>query len=234
MARRALDGFRALLAHPSARFLRDVTIGDIGARDQAYDLFAAALPSTVRSISVGDHGRPRNQTSYMWREISLPPRVEELRLECLVGKLVAFPSERLRTLAFGDEFFSPMAELEKIPVFPSLEELRFTAKDLGFRCALLDPARVPRLRKLTVHEAGDTVAMVLAASKLLGQLDEVTLRGKIDDHGAEQLAAAPDLDHLKILDLGGNKIDEVVLDRKLRGRPFELRAGGQRWSPTGE
>jgi uncharacterized protein (TIGR02996 family) len=234
----ALPAFRSLLAHPSARFLRDLTLGDIGPRAQEYAPFLVELPRTLRSISVGDHGRRRSETYYGWSEPALPPRVEKIRVECLVKRLAGLPTERLRALSFGDEYFSPVEELCRIPVFPVLEELEITADGSRWHYykhhKIFDPARVPRLRKVIVHDAGDGVAMDLADSKLLGQLDEVVLHGGVADEGAERLAAVPELDRLKVLDLGGNKISDSVLDKKLRGRPFELRAGGQRWSPTGE
>jgi hypothetical protein len=220
-----LPAFRALLAHPSARFLRDLEIGDRGADRESYAPFLDGLPRTLRSIHLGRGVRAGDRTLYRFIELALPPRLESIRIECNVHRIAALPSERLRSLSFGDGFFAPVESLATLSM-PVLEELALRVDDAAWPGhggeGLFDPARVPALRRLSLFGAGTNVCGSLADSGLFRQLEVLRLSGaSLLDREVDTLLERG-LDRLKTLVLASSFISRESIS-KLSYRPFQLR-----------
>jgi uncharacterized protein (TIGR02996 family) len=209
-----LDEYRALLAHPSARFLRELVIGDLGPDVMYDDPFLEGLPRTLRSIDL--------ERDQICAELALPA-LEEIRIEGSVHKIVALPTEKLRRLSLGNTFFAPVEHLARL-TFPALEELELCVVDTAWARQGGDRifARVPALRRLTLSQAGYHMCVSIAGAGLLGQLEVLRLEDSSLPREAVDLLLERGLDRLKTVELSRCFISSESF-RKLADRPFQLR-----------
>jgi uncharacterized protein (TIGR02996 family) len=217
-----------LLAHPSARFIQELTIG-LPSNDGDTDYndvikaIAKAAPKALRSLFLGDFRYP-DDTEISWSKLGkvslLYPAVPQLRSLRLRGGDLNLGKVDLPELR---EFIVESGGLQRSTVksiaaasWPKLERLEvwFGSEDYGAGGdeddiqPILDGKGLPQLKHLGLCNAGFSqgLARVLPKSKVLRQLESLDLsKGTLMDEDAEVLAAnAAAFKHLKHLDLSEN------------------------------
>jgi uncharacterized protein (TIGR02996 family) len=225
------EAVREIFAHPSGRFIRELTIGlSRHDPDQIYqpilDAIAAAKPPCLESLFVGDYRYP-DQTEISWTEIgdvgavlAAAPRLRELRVQ---GGGIALsqvsPSLRSLTMHAGG---LPGATVRAIGEgsWPKLEQLTLwlgedeyggdaTLEDLN---GIFEGRNFPSLRELGLANSMFTgqIAQALRSAPILPRLERVDLsKGTLDDEEAQVLLAGS-LRHLRELNLADNFLAESV------------------------
>jgi len=238
-----------LLDHPSARFLRELTVGIVRFSDNSYDGIAKLLGKrhlpALRSLYLGDFSGEDTETS--WSQLgnlqpiyAAVPNLRSLRLcsgSMNLGKILHPTLERFEVTTGGLDPKSARAIASA--VWPSLRTLSLmigqeryggtaTAKDLR---PILAGDNLPRLRHLGLKnlEFTDDLIEPLAVSKILPQLEVLDLGlGTLSDEGVRRLYRYQKaFQHLARLDISSNFVSKDGL--KLLGTlKIPLEVGRQR------
>ncbi|MBZ4415812.1 WGR domain-containing protein [Myxococcus sp. RHSTA-1-4] len=221
-----------LLAHPSARFLQELSLGlaDNEGENEYGDLIrliAKAAPKALRKLFIGDFVFP-DDTEISWTHVGnvaplykALPQLRSLHLrggDVSLGK-VDLPELREFTVETGG---LPRPAVKSIAAahWPKLERLEvwFGAEEYGAGGEvshiqpILDATGLPELKHLGLCNAEFTDALcdALPKSKVLKQLETLDLsRGTLTDKGAEVLVAnAAAFKHLKHLDVTQNLLSD--------------------------
>lgn len=223
----------AVLAQPSARFVREFALGEVWMQEDyegpdqgvAIDAIAAApCAKTIRVIEVfgGDHdiSGVSLDASNLWKAC---PNLEEVTLfagQLTVGN-IDFPN--------GRKFAAQTGGLDKSDLecmteanWPNLEDLEiwFGAEEYGANCdveglgPILRGEGLLKLKRLALKnsEFGDDICKALASAPITKQLEELDLTmGIIGDDGARALVGAKErLANLKTLSIAGYFSDDVA------------------------
>ncbi|QSQ27473.1 WGR domain-containing protein [Pyxidicoccus parkwayensis] len=228
------ETLKLLLAHPSARFLQELTIGladNEGENEYGaiIRIIAKSAPGTLRKLFIGDFVFP-DDTEISWTHVGN-----------VVPLYKAFPGLRSLHLRGGEptfgkidlpelrEFIMETGGLDRGSVkaiaaanWPKLQKLEvwFGSENYGASGELkhiqpiLDATGLPELKHLGLCNAEFTneLAAALPKSKVLPQLETLDLsRGTLTDEGAAVLLAnAAAFKHLKRLDLSLNLLSTKV------------------------
>lgn len=234
-----------LLAHPAARFLRELRIGGLGPDEHDYGEVIEALirgcPATLRTLSLVD--LPAGDPALVFANLAdvtpllaAMPLLEEL---CLAGPHIELRSlalPKLRRLAVATSDPDVLLALAKAEL-PALEALELSAGDAELPAAALAKvlAAAWPVRRLAITRTANTDALVpyVVKSKLLPQLAALDLSGgKLSDAGAGVLVAGKaKLEHLAALDVSGNTLSATAV-RQLAGVCASVRADDQRAAPA--
>jgi uncharacterized protein (TIGR02996 family) len=241
-----------LLAHPSARFLQELTLGPVcGLSGHDFQphirIIAKAAPRALRTLLVGDFDAPGNDwpisSSLVGDLTSLYPALPQLRSLQLVGTgiglgdidLPELREFRLESTALSLEAVRSIARAS----WPKLERLEvwFGSRASGAEGGvddlqpLLGARGMPELRHLGLCNAEFTDALceALPESKVLKQLRTLDLsKGTMTDAGAEKLVAnATAFAHLQRLDVTQNQIGARAAERLAKLCP-DVQFGYQR------
>ena len=229
--REAAAALAALLALPSSRFLRHLTIESVpfvrGDRDLGPFLDAVAAagqarPLLLRSLFIGQDASPWT-IGPIAGVLGACPELRHLTLRAGELSLGAIAHPQLR--AFGIEGHrltrQNVAEL-RAATWPRLEqlELSFHSRDLPIGCdardlaALFDGDNLPSLRHLGVLAcpSADDVVRALAESRLLRRLSTLDLSGGALSHAGVAAMARSRLSfsHLARLELVHNRLDAAA------------------------
>jgi uncharacterized protein (TIGR02996 family) len=247
---------KALLLHPSGRFLRELTIGmpqSNGENDYAevIEALAEALQKlggskTLQRLFIGDFEYP-DQSEISWTHLhDVSPvlkhlkHLRSLRLRGASLKLgkVDLPELREFTVETGG---LPLAAVKSIAAakWPKLERLEvwFGSHNYGGEGGvediqpILDGKGLPALKHLGLRNAEftDDLCAVLPRAKVLPQLETLDLSmGAMSDEGARVLAEnAKAFAHLKSLDVSRNTLTDDGQQRLEQLGP-NVSAGNQR------
>lgn len=220
---------KALLSHPSARFLRELTLGIPNFESgSSYDgviraIVEAGGSRSLRSLFIGDFRYP-GETEISWTLVgdveplyAVLPRLSSLRLrggEVSLGK-IRLPELREFVMETGG---LPLAAVKSIAraQWPNLErmEVWFGNRNYGAEGGvsdirpILEGKGLPKLRSLGLCNTDftDRLCRALPDAPVLPQLESLDLSmGTMSDRGAELLAAsAKAFRHLRRLDVSDN------------------------------
>jgi uncharacterized protein (TIGR02996 family) len=221
---------KQLLALPSGRFLRELTLGMADFEENSYHAVIDALAEvgcpTLEKLFIGDFNYP-DDTEISWTQLgSIEPLYKALpHLRSLkvcggsleLGKAVNLPELREFTVETGG---LPIGAVKAIAQsnWPKLERLEvwFGAENYGAGGGvediqpLLEGKNLPKLKHLGLCNAEFTneLCQVLHQAKILKQLETLDLSmGTMTDEGAAALAAnAAAYKHLKHLDVTRNML----------------------------
>ncbi|MCP3142631.1 WGR domain-containing protein [Pyxidicoccus xibeiensis] len=228
---------KELLAHPSARFLRELTIGMAHFDDENnYGDVVGALTEaltdlggskTLQNLFIGDFEYP-DDTEISWSHLTdvsallkQLPGLLSLRLRGASLELgsIVLPELREFTVETGGLALSAVKSIASAN-WPKLERLEvwFGSDNYGGEGGvediqpILDAKGLPHLKHLGIcnSEFTDELAKVLPRSKLLPQLEALDLsKGTLSDEGARILAEnASAFAHLKSLDVTENTLTD--------------------------
>jgi len=230
-----------LLAHPAARFLRELRIGGLGPGVHEYvDVIAEIIrgcPSTLRVLSLVD--LPPGSAELVFANLAdvtplleATPLLEELRLAGNQVHLGAVELPKLRRLAVATSDADVLLAISKAKL-PSLETLQLSSGDAPMPATALSKVLGASwsLRRLAITRTANTDELVpwLVKSPLLPALSWLDLSGgKLSDAGAGLLALArPKLEHLEWLDLSGNTLSPAGV-KQLANLGRQVRLDNQR------
>lgn len=242
------------LAHPSAKFLRELDLGLTSSEGDAnYDGCIRALTKhgplpSLRRMTIGDFEFPE-QSEISWVSVGdvgrlwpLLPGLLQLTLQGAGIELGTPRSASLRTLVIHTGGLSRTAgESLGRAELPGLErlELWFGTKNYGGSCtraqaqAILQNPTFAGLRSLALANAdfADDVALVVSQAQLPAKLEVLDLSmGTMTDGGAERLLARADaLARLTLLDLSSNFLSPEICARVQAALP-NARVNGQKQS----
>jgi len=212
---------RALLSHPSARFLRSLALGPLGTRAYDYSGLVRAIAKRghplLAELHVGDFGPSDSElvttaagdVTVLFASL---PALEKLTLHAGGLSLTApIAHARLRelsltTLELWENEVDALVEAD----LPALETLALRTEAVGFTSHQLAHLRAafPNLRRLVVPNTRKTSQLMVAllGSPLLAHLQELDLSGgDLDDRAAsEMMWQREKLHHLRKLDVGGS------------------------------
>lgn len=218
-------GLRDLLGHPSARFLHALSLPAPEEDDwrPILETFAEGGERPLRMLFLG------RDSTFGWKGDlgTIWPVLPHLRcLELIGGNMVigdlarpSLPSLRelvITTSALSHETMRaigarPWPELEKLEIWFGERRCTSTLADLK---PLLDGDHFPRLRHLALRNCGfvDRLCSALAEAKITRQLSVLDLSlGALTDRGVDALLAARrSFEHLAVLDLHHNYLDEAL------------------------
>jgi uncharacterized protein (TIGR02996 family) len=230
-----------LLAHPAARFLRELRIGGLGPDEHDYadviEEILRGLPSTLRVLSLVDlpPGSPQlvfANLADVTPLLAATPLLEELRLAGNHVQLHTLELPKLRRLAVATSDPAVLATLAMADL-PALEALELSSGDAPMPAdALAKVLGAPwSVRRLAITRTANTDELVpwIVKSALLPKLASLDLSGgKLSDAGAGALTLArPKLEHLEHLDLSGNALSPTAV-RQLAGVCASVRLDDQR------
>ncbi len=219
-----------LLAHPSAQFLRAITLGALGDTNtfsylKLVSVIAKARPPLLQEVFVGDFTPAQMELAFtkLGNVSPLVSSLADLRRLVLRGSLrfeSAIKHARLEHLAITATEL-PLQTLDRIATatLPALRTLELAAPGLELPTDLLDHILggtwFPSLERLALDQTIRTPALLeaLLRSPLIGRLKELALRdGDLADPAVIQLTQhAARWGHLRVLDLGGNRISTAAL-----------------------
>jgi uncharacterized protein (TIGR02996 family) len=246
------EGVKKLLALPSARFLRELTIGMVSFDgDNSYDDVVTAIAKgggwpTLESLFLGDFEYP-DENEISWTNVGdieplykVLPRLRSLKLRGGSEELgkIHLPELREFTVESGG---LPLEAVRSIASahWPRLERLEvwFGMENYGAGGGvediqpILDGKGLPNLKYLGLKnfEFGSELCEALPQAKILAQLETLDLsKGTITDEDAEVLAAnAAAFKHLKRLDLTENLLTDEGARRLAKLCP-DVARGNQR------
>jgi hypothetical protein len=234
-----------LLAHPAARFLRELRIGGLGPDVHDYaeviDEIIRGCPSTLRVLSLVD--LPPGSAELVFANLAdvtplleATPLLEELRLAGNHVRLGKLDLPKLRRLAVATSDPDVLLTLSKASL-PALETLQLSSGDAPMPAtALAKILGAPwSARRLAITRTANTDELVpwLVKSALLPKLSWLDLSGgKLSDAGAGMLLLAkPKLEHLEWLDLSGNALSPAAV-KQLAGVCASMRLDNQRAAAT--
>jgi uncharacterized protein (TIGR02996 family) len=213
---------RAALAHPSARFLRSLSLGPLGTRAYVYTSIVAAIAKrpipSLAELRIGDFTPMEGDfTTARAGEITplfaAAPALEKLTIRAgdftIAGPLY---HTKLRELTLvTTQLAEPDATALVDAVLPALETLIVQSSRITFTTAQLLRLRgaFPKLRRLVLPNTVGTGALVraLIGSALLAHLEELDLSGgDLDDKTAsEMMGEREQFERLRTLSVGGSK-----------------------------
>ncbi|NMO21885.1 WGR domain-containing protein [Pyxidicoccus fallax] len=222
-----------LLAHPSARFLQELTLGpttdgEVHDYEDLIERLVKAAPASLRKLFIGDFDFGPDEWEFSWGNLgdlsslyAALPGLRSLRLRGQAEKLGKMDLPELREFTLESTSL-PRDEVKAIAAakWPKLErlELWFGAEDEGavadvkYLQPILDGTGLPELKHLGLCNAEFTNALceALPKSKVLKQLETLDLsRGTMNDEGAERLLKhAEAFQHLKRLDVTQNLLGD--------------------------
>ena len=234
----------SLLDEPSARFLRDLTVGIVQTVDNSYDAVIREIGRrprpALRSLFLGDFDS--EQTEISWSSVGdltklcgACDRLERLTLKSgsmnlgKPGQLV-FPRLRELTVITGGLSKESLKAIVAAHL-PSLETLQLYLGTENYGCnlkrkdvdALLASERLPRLTRLGLvnSELADELCAVLHLSPLVAQVKQLDLSlGTLSDAGVSTLTTyAKGLAHLDKLDLGRSYVSPAVAKQLQKALP---------------
>ncbi|MCP3102331.1 WGR domain-containing protein [Myxococcus sp. K15C18031901] len=225
------ETLKKLLAHPSARFLRSLTVGMVDMDgENSYDDVTEVIAKggarpTLQSLFLGDFEYP-DETEISWSHINdvsalyeVLPNLRSLRLRggsTELGK-VDLPELREFIVESGGLPLSAVKSIASAK-WPKLEKLEiwFGSDNYGAEGGvediqpILDGKGLPSLKKLGLcnSEFTDALANALPKAKVLPQLEQLDLsKGTLSDTGAQVLADnAAAFKHLKHMDFRENTL----------------------------
>lgn len=235
------------LAHPSAKFLRELDIGLTSGDGQ--DSYAGCihaltrhgpLPS-LRRMTLGDFEYP-DESEISWVQVGdvgglwpLLTGLEQLKLQGASIILGTPRSTSLRTLLLHTGGLPEVAgDSLGLAELPNLEHLEvwFGSENYGGTCLgehareILDNRSFKQLRRLALANAffADDIAIEVARAKLPPKLAVLDLSmGTMTDEGAERLlASAKSLRRLTTLDLSRNYLSPAMCERLQSALPNVL------------
>jgi uncharacterized protein (TIGR02996 family) len=240
----------ALLSSPSARFLRELTVGLASSEgendyDDVIKVIARSAPRTLRSLFIGDFTSDETELSWsnmgnaapLWKAL---PGLREVKLRSgsmTLGTL-ELPECRRFVVETGGLSRASMKSIAQA-TWPRLEvlEVWFGSESYGAECTVKDVQPVLEgkglgsLKELGLMNAEFTADLVkvLPGSKVLPQLTRLDLSmGTLADPEVDTvLAAQPALAHLRELDLSENLLSEGAVERLRAMGPF-VKADNQR------
>jgi predicted DNA-binding WGR domain protein len=241
--------FEELLDHPSARFMRELTVGLIDFEENSYDTIAKLIGKrhlpALRSLYVGDFSY--EETELSWSHLgkfepvyAAVPNLTHLHVRSgsmNLGKIVHPALEHFEVTTGGLEAKS--ARAIGSAVWPSLRSLSImvgreryggttSLKDLK---PILAGENLPRLQSLGLKnlEFTDDLIEPLALSKILPQLEVLDLSmGTLSDEGIRRLYRYQKaFQHLAKLDIGDNFVTKDGL-KLLRTLKIPAEVGKQR------
>jgi uncharacterized protein (TIGR02996 family) len=200
----ALDG---LLGHPSARFLRELTVGIVSYEDNGYGRILKVIGKhqlpTLRTLILGDFYS--EETELNWSQIGdvtplykAAPNLESLTLRSGGIKLGTIDLPKLKELhILTGELDKAAFKSIATAKWPSLERITLQlGEELAFKIAELQPIfdgkLFPKLKHLGLGNSpqGDEIAQAIAVSKIAPQLESIDMSdGTMGDVGALALAA---------------------------------------------
>jgi hypothetical protein len=212
-----------LLAHPAARFLRELRIGALGEDVHDYadviEEIIRGCPSTLRVLSLVD--LPPGSAEVVFANLAdvtallaATPLLEELRLAGNQVELRAIELPKLRRLAVATYDPAVLAALAASQL-PALESLELSSGDAAMPAAPLVKVLAAELpvRRLAITRTANTDELVPHVVKWLANLEALDLSGgKLSDAGAATLLAQkPKLAHLTSLDLSRNTLSPKLV-----------------------
>ena len=225
-------GLRALLTHPSARFLHVLSIG--APPDNAWEPVISALTETerpFRTLLLGESNAttsdPRPAFGPLGDLSSLWPALPDLRcLELRGGAMtvghVELPELRELVIQTAALQRQTLASIVSSHSWPRLEKLELWFGDRLCTCTLsdltplLDGASFPALHHLALRNCAfvDRVCQALAGATIARQLRvlDLSLGALTEAGGHALLAARPALSSLAVLDLHHHHIGRGVVD----------------------
>lgn len=235
------DVVAQLLAHPSARFLSDLSVlavdrdrwgRPLGTFVEVVDRIAAARPAALRRLQLGDPGYGVAQLGSLE---PLWPALPQLRELVAHGELAlgdgALPELRRVSLAPASLRRRAAAQLARA-AWPRLEELHITfggyphaiARELS---AFVARADLPHLAHLALvgYQVCDELVEALVGSPVLARLRVLELpHGVLSERGARTLLAhAGAFAHLARLDLTGSaQLARATFTRLRRALPSTI------------
>lgn len=242
----------ALMKHPSAKFIQELTIGMVDFEGENYygstiaKLAEAGPRPTMRKIYIGDFEFP-DETEISWTGVSGVnalwqnyPNLEEVTLqagEMEIGDIHLPKLKKLSVITGGlDEGSQKQLAKAKLP---ELEELTvwFGREDYGFSGGidaiggLLEGKNTPKLKHLGLMNAEftDDIVRALPGSGILKQLESLDLSmGTLRGAGLQAMLDNKDaFKHLRKLDLSANFLsDEECAQAKELAQ--EVMAGRQK------
>jgi len=252
-----LEQLEALIAHPSARLLEDLTLGLISLDDPDYDgaleILAAAGPRpALRRLFIGDFVYP-DEMEMSWTSIGdlsplypLYPELRELTLQAgdfTLGE-IALPKLRsfeLRTGGLRRECIESACRAS----WPRLERLVLWLGDAGYGAEgtindlepILAAEGLPQLRELGLMncELTDEICERLPGAAVAGLIERLDLSmGTMSDAGARALAAGREaFGRLERLDVSMNYLTDAGV-QALRGLCPSVIVGEQQEGDEGE
>lgn len=230
-----------LLAHPAARFLRELRIGALGRDEHDYagviEEIVRGCPSTLRVLSLVD--LPPGSAELVFASLAdvtpllaATPLLEELRLAGQHVQLRALDLPKLRRFAVATADPGVLLALAQASL-PALEALQLSSGDAPMPAPALGEVLAARwpVRQLAITRTANTDELVpwIVKARLLPGLAALDLSGgKLTDTGAGLLAMAkPKLQHLERLDLSGNTLTPSGV-RQVAGLCRDVRVDHQR------
>ena len=213
-----------LLAHPAARFLRELRIGSLGEDVHDYadviEEIIRGCPSTLRVLSLVD--LPPGSAALVFADLAdvtpllaATPLLEELRLAGSKVELAALALASLKRLAIATSDPKVLATLASAKL-PALESIQLSSGGEPLLASALAKVLSPtwRVAQLAITRTANTDELVphILRSPLLSELRTLDLSGgKLSDRGAEFLVAGrAKLAHLEHLDLSGNTLTQTA------------------------
>ena len=214
-----------LLAHPSARFLRELRIGSLGPDNHDYkDVIEEIIrrcPSTLRTLALVD--LPPGTAELVFANLAdvtpllaATPLLEELRLAGNSVEVSSFPLPKLRRLAIATTDPVLLGSLSRSNL-PALESLELSGGDAPMPpepLVKIMKRHTPKTLAITRTANTDQLVPYLVKSPLLATLSRLDLSGgTLSDAGAELLLHARDkLEHLEI-DLSANTLSAATISK---------------------
>lgn len=243
---------RALLQHPSAKFLQELTLGfwvpdGENEYSNAIEVLASLKkPQTLRSLFIGDFEYP-DETEMSWSHLGdagklwkLYPRLQKVTLQSgnmTLGKidLPACREFEVRTGGLDAGCIKSICEAN----WPNLEKLHVWFGDDNYGAegtiesiqSILDGKGLGKLKHLGLMNAlfTDDIAKALPNSKILKQLETLDLSmGCLTDDGVAAILANKEaFKHLKSLNVEDNAVADEEQLGKLEGICASVRFGDQ-------
>jgi hypothetical protein len=197
----ALPIFGQLMADPSARFLRELTVDEFGLKFAKIDAFLPPVPKTVRVLTLGTQLHNYESIGDL-AALRAFTELEVLTLGVIIDEGTALPARKLRVFRHRTYTTQPKLGLlwEKTH-FPALEELELVPNDFNWSDpetgGFFKPGNLPKLYRLTMRYGGHWVIRGLIASGLLPQLETLELPdARFGQETADIIARDPQLKRL--------------------------------------
>lgn len=228
------EALAELLAHPSAMFLRDLTIGILEFSDNSYghvfEMLAQNRKPVLNRLYVGSFHSEETElnwssigrTAPLWQD-GVVPNLEHLTLRSGSMDLEGIHAPNMKSLHIITGGFDN-ASLKALCAarWPNLHTLElqlgqehdFTTAELA---AIFEGEHFPALKNLALTNTtiSDEIAAAIVESNVVRQLESLDLTlGTLGDEGAEALIRGKAaLAHLKRLDLSENWISTSMCSR---------------------
>jgi uncharacterized protein (TIGR02996 family) len=234
-----------ILGHPSARFVRELTVGIVNFEDNGYDGIAKAIGNhpmpTLRKLILGDFHSEETELNWsnmgnvqpMYKAL---PNLESLTLRSgsmALGKIELPNLKELIVITGGFDVGSLQSicqarwsKLERLSLQLGSDN-KFTVKDLQ---PIFDAKAFPSVKHLGLGNTAisDAICTALVNSKIAAQLEFLDLSlGTMGDAGAAALAGGR-FPRLEGIDVTDNYLTEQGLGLLKKLAKLESAAGGRR------